>query len=90
MLRPLNEKQLKSLQQIRQLQQQAIRLCQQRAIEMQAILAAQKRHEIIILGLRHYPKMLKSYPYADLRQYSLQSDKQLMALVSNAQKNVAT
>lgn len=90
MLRPLNEKQLKSLQQIRQLQLEAIRLCQQRVIEMQNILAAQKRHQIIILGLRHYPKMLKSYPYADLRQYSLQSDEELMALVSNAKENVTT
>ena len=90
MLKPLTEKQLKSLEEIRQKQIEAIQLCQRRAFEMQAILAAQKRHEIIILGLRHYPKMLKNYPYADLRQYSLQSNEQLTALISNAQENVTT
>lgn len=90
MLKPLTEEQLKSLEEIRQLQVEAIHLCQQRAFEMQAILAAQKRHQIIILGLRHFPRMLKSYPYADLSQYSLQSHEELMALVSNAQENVTT
>ncbi len=90
MLKPLTEKQQKSLEQIRQKQLQAIQLCRQRAFEMTAILNAQKRHQIIVLGLRHYPRMLKSYPYADLRQYSLQSDEELMALVSNAQANVTT
>lgn len=90
MLKPLSKEQLESLEEIRQLQIEAIRLCQQRAFEMQAILAAQKRHQIIVLGLRHYPKMLKSYPYADLSQHSLQSDEQLMALVSNAQEAVTT
>lgn len=89
MLKPLSEEQLKSLEEIRLLQIKAIRLCQQRAFEMQAISAAKKRHKIIVLGLRHYPRMLKSYPYADLSQYSLQSEEQLMALVSNAQKTVS-
>ena len=67
---------------------EAIRLCRQRACEMRAISSAKNRHQIIALGLRHYPKLLKSYPYEDLSQYSLQSNKELLALTSYGEKNI--